>query len=147
MGIYVGYPRILCVRDNQEIKRKIQKKRKTHRHHEDYLYPLRCLSGCCRQSLPANGKLQRWHARSHLWSKNTPALILGELRPNNRDTKVPCVTSAASAIGCAPTDFACQCTSSEALISSAGECVVSACGSETASRLLSAASAICTACF
>ncbi|KAH8895942.1 hypothetical protein GQ53DRAFT_819900 [Thozetella sp. PMI_491] len=59
---------------------------------------------------------------------------------------VPCITSAASAIGCGTTDYACQCTSSAALQASALNCVVSNCGLITAIQVQSAASAICTAC-
>ncbi|KAK3935306.1 hypothetical protein QBC46DRAFT_397797 [Diplogelasinospora grovesii] len=45
--------------------------------------------------------------------------------------KVPCLTSAASAIGCQPTDYACQCSSSAQLQSSAINCVLSNCGIAT----------------
>ncbi|ROV88730.1 hypothetical protein VMCG_10069 [Cytospora schulzeri] len=59
---------------------------------------------------------------------------------------VPCITSAASAIGCGAYDFACQCTSSAQLQSSAENCVLSACGLATELEVVSAASAVCTAC-
>lgn len=62
------------------------------------------------------------------------------------EPKVSCITSAASAVGCSATDYACPCHSSKAVFSSAEGCVVSACGSETASQLFSAASTLCAAC-
>ncbi|ROV90984.1 hypothetical protein VSDG_07681 [Cytospora chrysosperma] len=59
---------------------------------------------------------------------------------------VPCITSAASAIGCGTVDYACQCTSSAELQSSAQACVLSACGLATGLQVVTAAEAICTAC-
>ncbi|CZR68964.1 uncharacterized protein PAC_18865 [Phialocephala subalpina] len=61
---------------------------------------------------------------------------------------VACITSAASAVGCAATNYACQCSSSasSAIEASALDCVISACGLVTALEVSSAAAAICTAC-
>ncbi|KAJ4267120.1 hypothetical protein NW762_003218 [Fusarium torreyae] len=56
----------------------------------------------------------------------------------------PCITSAASAVGCS--DIACQCTSSDAIQSSALGCVVGNCGIDLALSVQAAAAAVCTAC-
>ncbi|KAM0544986.1 hypothetical protein ACHAPJ_011567 [Fusarium lateritium] len=56
----------------------------------------------------------------------------------------PCITSAASAVGCS--DIACQCLSSDAIQASALNCVVGNCGIETALSVQAAAAAVCTAC-
>ncbi|PMD18394.1 hypothetical protein NA56DRAFT_661335 [Hyaloscypha hepaticicola] len=58
---------------------------------------------------------------------------------------VPCISSAVSLVGCAITDFACQCSSSQyaAINSAAQGCVLSNCQA-TAVSVLAAANAICT---
>ncbi|KAF5002036.1 hypothetical protein FGRMN_647 [Fusarium graminum] len=56
----------------------------------------------------------------------------------------PCITSAASAVGCS--DIACQCASSDAVQASALSCVIGNCGIETALKVRDAAAAVCTAC-
>ncbi|KAE9368382.1 hypothetical protein N431DRAFT_346710 [Stipitochalara longipes BDJ] len=58
---------------------------------------------------------------------------------------VPCISSAASLVGCAITDYACQCSSSQytAIQSAAQGCVLSSCQASAASVLL-AANAICS---
>ncbi|KAL2217469.1 hypothetical protein M432DRAFT_438768 [Thermoascus aurantiacus ATCC 26904] len=56
-----------------------------------------------------------------------------------------CITSAASAVGCAYTDYACQCSSSQsaAIQSRALNCVVGACGINTALQVQASAEAVC----
>ncbi|OCK80114.1 hypothetical protein K432DRAFT_248626, partial [Lepidopterella palustris CBS 459.81] len=54
-----------------------------------------------------------------------------------------CIISAGSAIGCAATDYACQCTSSSALQNSAQNCVISSCGVSTAISVQAAAGSVC----
>ncbi|KAF5011021.1 hypothetical protein FDECE_2828 [Fusarium decemcellulare] len=56
----------------------------------------------------------------------------------------PCITSAASAVGC--TDIPCQCSSSAEIQASALNCVLGNCGLETALSVQAAAAAVCTAC-
>jgi len=58
---------------------------------------------------------------------------------------VPCISSAASLVGCALTDYACQCSSSQyaAIQSAAQGCVLSSCSAQAASVLI-AANAICS---
>lgn len=60
---------------------------------------------------------------------------------------VACITSAAEAVGCAYTDYACQCSSSasSAIQASAIGCVVSSCGLG-AFAVSASAAAVCTAC-
>jgi hypothetical protein len=55
----------------------------------------------------------------------------------------PCLISAGSAIGCGSDDFACRCTSSEALASKAQNCVINGCGIATAIQVRQSASAVC----
>ncbi|KAK3496061.1 hypothetical protein B0T13DRAFT_511909 [Neurospora crassa] len=58
----------------------------------------------------------------------------------------PCISSAASAVGCNGADYACQCSKSAQLVASAQGCVLGGCGIEAAPTVISAASAICSAC-
>lgn len=127
-------------------------KRNIRRQHEDYLHSLRRkFGGCLHGHRPEAGHLLRYHdVHSLLRSKNTkPLTIHGTEKDKGTDmkAKVPCIISAASAVGCDATDFVCQCEESEEMFPSAEDCVVSACGSETASELMSAASGVCAACF
>ncbi|KAF2205235.1 hypothetical protein GQ43DRAFT_51998 [Delitschia confertaspora ATCC 74209] len=54
-----------------------------------------------------------------------------------------CLLSAGSAIGCSTGDYRCQCSSSDALVSTALGCVLNACGFESALAVQTSASAIC----
>ncbi|KAF2195539.1 hypothetical protein K469DRAFT_14501 [Zopfia rhizophila CBS 207.26] len=54
-----------------------------------------------------------------------------------------CLLSAGSAIGCGTGDYSCQCASSSALQASAQNCVISACGVQTALSVQASASAVC----
>ncbi|KAL6711697.1 hypothetical protein ACN47E_004631 [Coniothyrium glycines] len=56
---------------------------------------------------------------------------------------VPCIQSAASAVGCTGTDYACRCNNADAVQSSALGCVVGACGIATALQVQASASAVC----
>ncbi|KAK3317671.1 hypothetical protein B0T19DRAFT_446624 [Cercophora scortea] len=56
-----------------------------------------------------------------------------------------CLAAAATSIGCATTDIACQCVSSSALQAQAAPCVVASCGVFSVQSVLSAGSAICSA--
>lgn len=59
--------------------------------------------------------------------------------------QVPCISSAASLVGCGQFEYACQCSSSAylAIQSAAQGCVLSACSADAASVLI-AANAICS---
>ncbi|KAF4618392.1 hypothetical protein G7Y89_g14911 [Cudoniella acicularis] len=61
-------------------------------------------------------------------------------------TKTSCIISAGSAVSCSQTDYACQCSSSQsaAIQSSALNCVISACGIQTALLVQSSAQAVCS---
>jgi len=63
-------------------------------------------------------------------------------------TQIPCITSAASVVGCVSTDYACQCSSSasSAIAATAFDCVLSACGLVTGLDVSASADAVCTAC-
>jgi hypothetical protein len=54
-----------------------------------------------------------------------------------------CLLSAGSAVGCAATDFPCQCSQSAAIQNSALNCVVSACGAASGLQVQSSAQAVC----
>lgn len=130
----------------------IPSKTNVPRQHEDYLHSLRRKFGGCLHGhrFEAGYLLRYYSVYSQLRSKNTkPPTVQATERDRGTDTrlKVPCVISAASEVGCDATDFVCQCENSEEMFPSAEDCVVSACGSETASELLSAASGVCAACF
>ncbi|KAK2674758.1 Extracellular membrane protein, CFEM domain [Fusarium oxysporum f. sp. vasinfectum] len=56
----------------------------------------------------------------------------------------PCITSAASAVGCS--NIACQCASSSAIQASAINCVLDNCGFLEALQVQASAAAVCTAC-
>lgn len=58
--------------------------------------------------------------------------------------KAPCITSAASAVGCS--NIACQCASSSAIQASAINCVLDNCGFLEALQVQASAAAVCTAC-
>ena len=60
--------------------------------------------------------------------------------------KVACLSSAASAVGCAQTDFACQCSSSQssAIQNAALDCIIKGCGAVTGRQVSSAALALCS---
>lgn len=68
------------------------------------------------------------------------------LRPADSIPKASCITSAGSAVGCAATDYACQCSSSasSAIMSRAEACVLSACGIITGLQVQSSANAVCS---
>ncbi|PQE05091.1 Extracellular membrane CFEM domain protein [Rutstroemia sp. NJR-2017a BVV2] len=59
-----------------------------------------------------------------------------------------CISSAASAAGCAPTNYACECAPATftSIQNAAVLCVLGACGLTTATQVLSSVSAVCTAC-
>ncbi|PQE30872.1 CFEM domain-containing protein [Rutstroemia sp. NJR-2017a WRK4] len=59
-----------------------------------------------------------------------------------------CINSAASAAGCASTNYACECTPATftSIQNAAVNCVLGECGFATAVQVLSAVSAVCTAC-
>lgn len=122
------------------------------RQHEDYLHSLyRKFGGCLHGHRPEASHLLRYYdVHSLLRSKNTKPLTIHRTetyRETDIKTKVPCIISAASEVGCDATDFVCQCENSEEMFPSAEDCVISACGSETASELISAASGVCEACY
>jgi hypothetical protein len=59
-----------------------------------------------------------------------------------------CISSAASVVGCSNADLTCQCSSSasSAIVITALDCVVAACGLETGLAVSASADAVCTAC-
>lgn len=133
-------------------KRSVPSKANVRRKHEDHLHSLRRkFGGCLHGHRPEAGHLLRYHdVHSLLRSKNTkPLTIHGPEKYKGTDikAKVPCIISAASEVGCDATDFVCQCENSEEMFPSAEDCVISACGSETASELIAAASGVCDACY
>ncbi|KAF2029963.1 hypothetical protein EK21DRAFT_66619 [Setomelanomma holmii] len=56
---------------------------------------------------------------------------------------VPCISSAAVAVGCDPNSYSCRCSSADAIQSSAINCVLGACGLATALQVQASASAVC----
>src|SRR5215469_16793446 len=71
-----------------------------------------------------------------------PILILTNLPT----LKVACLSSAASAVGCAQTDFACQCSSSQSIRSTALDCILNGCGAVTGRQVFSAAALVLCSC-
>jgi hypothetical protein len=62
--------------------------------------------------------------------------------PSN-PTQVPCISSAAVAVGCDADSYGCRCSSADAIQSSAIGCVLGACGLATALEVQASASAVC----
>lgn len=61
--------------------------------------------------------------------------------------KLPCLASAASAVGCAGQfDIQCQCQNAEQVQDLASSCVVGSCGAESAKIVQSLGYAICNQC-
>ncbi|CAO2652294.1 Nn.00g005770.m01.CDS01 [Neocucurbitaria sp. VM-36] len=56
---------------------------------------------------------------------------------------VPCISSAASAAGCTTGDYACRCSNSGPIQTSAQACVIGNCGIATALQVQASASAVC----
>ncbi|CBX95848.1 hypothetical protein IAQ61_004678 [Plenodomus lingam] len=56
---------------------------------------------------------------------------------------LPCISSAASAVGCTDGDYRCRCTSSDAIQSSAINCVIGNCGIPGALEVQASGSAVC----
>ncbi|KAH7064384.1 hypothetical protein BKA63DRAFT_496723 [Paraphoma chrysanthemicola] len=56
---------------------------------------------------------------------------------------VPCIQSAAVAIGCDANSYACRCSSASAIQASAINCVLGNCGLATALQVQASASAVC----
>ncbi|KAF2649971.1 hypothetical protein K491DRAFT_721160 [Lophiostoma macrostomum CBS 122681] len=56
---------------------------------------------------------------------------------------VPCIQSAASAVGCDNTNYSCRCSNAAPIQSSAQACVISNCGLATALQVQASASAVC----
>ncbi|KAK4118761.1 hypothetical protein N657DRAFT_694194 [Parathielavia appendiculata] len=59
---------------------------------------------------------------------------------------LPCIQSAATAVGCAVDGYACMCSKFDALRLAAAPCAVSNCGMAGVPALLAAAEAVCAAC-
>lgn len=83
---------------------------------------------------------------------NIPSCGVRGLSPNpsilliaNLPSKVSCLSAAASSAGCAQTDFACQCSSSQssAIQSAALDCIVQACGAVTGLQVSTCAQSVC----
>ena len=111
--------------------------------HPDRTPPLRGSS-----QLSPDHILQRSSSSSSYLRCTSSHLLLPFQSTLTSPSQTPCLNSAASGVGCATADFACQCSSSAsaAIVTAALGCVVSACGFATALEVSSSAAAICTAC-
>ncbi|KAF1354161.1 hypothetical protein EJ07DRAFT_158774 [Lizonia empirigonia] len=57
---------------------------------------------------------------------------------------IPCISSAASVVGCGTGDYRCRCSSSSAIQASAQGCVISNCGIATALQVQASGQAVCS---